>query len=113
MARHQQEPEKKEEKVEVLSNAPVEPEPEEPGTMTAAAAAAISPVYEKGEAKNLEPTPAPEVVIRRYRVLADKHISNNGQRAFLREGKEFDERAYNVAHLKRQGVRLEEIVDES
>lgn len=76
--------------------------------MTAAAAAAIKPTVEKGPAKGLEENatkPVPKKLL--YRVLADKNVTSAGQRALLREGKELDPGQYNIADLRRQGVRLQ------
>lgn len=93
---------------QVIGNHTLEPIPEQ--GLTEAAAAAMSPVFDKGEAKGLtESTDAPKIKVVRYRVLEDRNISSNGSRALMRAGKEFDDRQYNPEHLKRQGVKIEKI----
>jgi hypothetical protein len=55
----------------------------------------------------------PEKSVKRFRVLNGGTIVVAGMRMALRAGKELDERGYDIVQLKRQGIRLEELVDDS
>ena len=90
-----------------MSHKPLDEEPENVGEMTPAAANAIKPTVEK-DGKHLDENavkPVPPKLL--YRVTADKNVTSAGQRALLREGKELDPGQYNIADLRRQGVRLQ------
>lgn len=50
--------------------------------------------------------------VRRYIVDVEKNVSHNGIRSILRQGKEIDENNYDIAALKKQGVKLTEIQPE-
>lgn len=99
----------------MTSHAPIEDEPEDAGTMTAAAAGAITPTVDKGPTKSLlegnSKPAAPKPTL--FRVLADKTISSNGARCLLRAGKELNPHEYNIADMRRQGVRLQEFDPET
>jgi len=62
--------------------------------------------------KDDPPCERPRPKNRRFRVIKGGNISTGGVRATLREGKELDERNYDIRNLVRQGIRLEEITDE-
>lgn len=55
----------------------------------------------------------PQIKVKKYRVLNGGVVVFNGMRTALRAGKEVDERSYDLAHLKRQGIRLEEIQEDA
>ena len=60
-------------------------------------------------AKALPETPAPEEVpvVKRYVVVRGGQVLQNGFRTMIKEGKEIDSLNYDVAHLQRQGIRLQ------
>jgi hypothetical protein len=97
----------------VTSHAPVENLPETDGGMTAAAATAITPTYDKGPTAGLlaasEEPLEEKPVVHRFRVLADRPISAGGSRTTLRAGKEIDSLNYNIRDLRQQGVQLQAI----
>lgn len=94
------------ESVQTIGHRPIEAIPEDGPT----AAATITPVYEKGMSKGAEESlTSPKQLIKRYRVMEDKNVSQNGFRGILRAGKEIDHRGYNIKNLMQQGVKLQEI----
>src|SRR5690606_12996038 len=99
----------KREKVERIGNTPVEPEPEQ--GLTKAAENAIKPTVQKGASEGAQERREDEsrdVRPAKYRVLADKNVNLNGSRVLMRAGKEINASQFPIAHLKRQGVQLEE-----
>jgi|HubBroStandDraft_4_1064222.scaffolds.fasta_scaffold68939_3 hypothetical protein len=48
-----------------------------------------------------------------FRVLNGGMVMINNVRATLRAGKEVSSTAYDIAYLRRQGIKLEEIADDS
>jgi len=127
-----------EEKIQVLSTAPIKEidfsqgpagvaaTPEERASMpldTVAPivrdATAIQPPRIPGQAQparqvalgDEKPAPAPKV--RRYRVEVTKQFVDrtSGSRTTLREGKEITDAHYNIRDLQQQGVRLKDITD--
>lgn len=98
------------EDVQSISNTPVEPMPEQSGSMTAALADAMKPAEPKGSAKALQQPPKANAQVRYYRVLADRYFMGaSGFRAKMRAGKEISSVHYNIRQLQQQGVQLEEI----
>jgi hypothetical protein len=60
-------------------------------------------------AKSLKDAPAPEEVpaVKRYVVVKGGTVLVNGMRTQIKEGKVVDHLNYDVAHLQRQGIRLQ------
>ncbi len=105
--------EKPEGTVQVTSHTPVEPMPEQAGSVTSAAANAIKPTVDKGLSRGAaaqlakqEAGEVPEVT--HFRVLADKYVNLGGFRTQMRVGKELSSTQYNIRHLRQQGVRMEQ-----
>lgn len=71
---------------------------------------AIAPPVSPAAASFLGRGPGPRP--KKYRVLNGGMVMFNNSRTPLRAGKEVSEQHYNIAELKKQGIRLEEIVDE-
>lgn len=117
MARQPTSTNKPQETIQTLSRQELEDIPDTDGGLTEAAAAAVPATVDKGLSagalEQLEKEGAGEEVPRpqRYRVKADRYVTNNGNRTLLRTGKELDSSQYNIAHLKNQGVQLEELSD--
>jgi hypothetical protein len=57
----------------------------------------------------LDEEPAPSPTIPRYEVLEAKNVALNGHRFTLQAGKIVDASNYNIALLKRCGVKLKEL----
>ena len=92
------------ERIEVLNPAAAVPD----GSIPEASGAVRGSALEKNPEPREEATPP-----KRYRVLGDKmFMDRHGYRAKMREGKEIDSHNYDIAALRRQGIKLEEIPDE-
>jgi hypothetical protein len=52
-----------------------------------------------------------DIPVQRYRVVVGGHVMLDGVRVPMRVGKELDERQYDLALLRRQGVKLDLITD--
>jgi hypothetical protein len=56
--------------------------------------------------------PGPGPRQRRWRVVNGGFVMFSGCRTAIKAGKEVDDRNYDIPALRRQGIRLEEVVDE-
>lgn len=112
-------PQKKDEKVEVLSRGPI-PEVDmsraptvidgELVTRDAVDVADVAPVVADATARNRQPEGVEQPATPQlYRVEATKQVLDGGARVTLREGKEISPAQYNIRDLQRQGVRLRKI----
>ncbi len=88
--------------------APIAPSAEKANTLTASHLGSNAPEIVASAVDPEELAASPTV--RRYLVEAEKNISHNGIRSILRAGKEIDESNYNIEQLRKQGVKLTEIV---
>lgn len=75
-----------------------------PNASPATASAASAAAHVKRDAGSTKP--------KRYRVMNGGTIVNGGCRTAIRAGKEITDQQYDIAHLKRQGIKLEPLVDE-
>ena len=78
------------------------------GVPEAAKPALPAPPSPVGSMAGRGPGPKPK----RYRVVNGGSIVQNGCRTPLRAGKEVSNTTYDIAALRRQGIKLEELADE-
>lgn len=105
--------EKGNEQIQTLSNADVDPLPEQGLTQAAADAAPKEPT-ERAPAKALQQSQErPTAEVKYFRVQADRMVMGSvGTRARLRAGKVVSTTTYNINRLKQQGVQLQEISED-
>ena len=86
--------------------------PRQAAAMTPGGASGVPQIASEVRAETPAAVQKEQPKVRRYRVLNGGTIVDKGMRMTLRAGKELDERTYDVATLKRQGIRLEELRDD-
>lgn len=103
MAR-QQNKAREDEQIEVLSDQ----EPEEVN-LDPVNDAERSVVVGDATTKTLQTAPEPEAVppVKKYVVVKGGNVMVNGNRTRIAEGKIIDELNYDIAHIQRQGIRLQ------
>lgn len=86
----------------------------EPGARIAGGAPGIAPDGDSSVmgGGNVRQYGAPGPKVRRYRVVTGGFLMHNNCRVAMRAGKEIGEHQYDIAQLKKQGIRLEEITDD-